>query len=154
MNSSRTIAASVLALSAAGLGMTTAANPAIAASTGKPRMHYVGTCRASGQYPICSVDSSNEIRDPAKITIYVWGSIRLPGGHGRIEADTFSICDKGSASSQESDTYKWRPPYFRPLRRAYYYASECEVNVQVEPANDQGSGTVHAEIYYTKRNGR
>jgi hypothetical protein len=151
----RTIAATALALSAAGLGMVTAASPTLAAAASKPKVHYIGSCRASGSFPICSI-SSRTAFNPARIKIHVFGRVRVNGGRGRIEADWDNSCFVNSGSSADGGgDPKFFPPYIAHVRVNPGRASQCSVAVTISPANDSSTGGyVKAYISYTKRNGR
>jgi hypothetical protein len=133
----------------------TAAGPALAsAPAAAPKLHYIGSCHASGSYPICTISASTAY-DPRTISVHVWGTVRISGGGaGRIEADTDSLCEQGNGSGDDSGTFKLFPSYTRALRLAYSRASDCFTSAEISPVNYEGHGTIHADMYYTRRDGR
>lgn len=140
-----------LVLAGLATAATMTASPALASP---PKRHYIGSCQASGDYPTCSIDARTAW-DPREIDVRVWGTITIPvEGRGRIEAQWDTVCDRGTGSGDDSGAWKLFPSYTRPLRQAYAKASECYSSATISPVNYEGSGTVHAYMYYTRRDGR
>jgi len=127
-------------------------SPALAAPA---KIHYIGSCQASGDYPICTI-SARTAYDVRHIWIRVRGTITIPGGGGagRIEASTDNLCDKGAGSGDDSNDFKAFPAYTRRLSQAYASPSACYADALISPVNDAGHGALSAYMYYTRRDGR
>jgi hypothetical protein len=141
-----------LALAAGTAAATMTATPALAAPA--PKIHYIGSCQASGGYPICTI-SARTAYDVRHIWIRVRGTITIPGGGpGRIEASTDNLCEQGTGSGDDSNDFKAFPAYTRRLSQAYASPSDCYASAVISPVNYEGHGALSAYMFYTRRDGR
>jgi hypothetical protein len=148
----RIVVAAVAGLASVGLAMAPAALAAPAAHA--PKKHYIGSCQAKGSFPICTINARTA-RDVRHIYIHVWGHLSIPGeAKGRIEDSYDDLCERGTSSGSASGTIKGFPTFTHALKQAYSSPSECFSAGEFSPVSFQASGTIHAEMYYTRRDGK
>jgi hypothetical protein len=139
-------------LASAALAFAPAAQAAPAAHG--PKRHYIGSCAAQGSYPICTIDARTAY-DVRHVYVHVWGHLSIPGrGRGRVEDDYDNLCEKGTGSGSDSGTIKAFPSYVRALKQAYKDPSHCFADGVFSPVSDAATGSIHATMYYTRRDGR
>jgi hypothetical protein len=150
------LAAAALAggIAAPASASASASATALASAAKAAPRHYIGHCHAQGQIPVCAI-SAKTAYDVRHIYIHVWGSISRPGpGAAKIEAMTDNLCEQGFGSGSVPRTFVAVPTYTRQLGQSYVRPDECFSDAEIYPASPSAHGSIHANMYYTRRDGR
>jgi hypothetical protein len=85
----------------------------------------------------------------------VWGSLRRSDGvRSRIDVSYDTLCDKGWGSATDSGDKYGYLTYTHTLPHPYSKPDDCFASAVFSPASFSASGHFHAQIYFTRRDGR
>ena len=130
-------------------GAALAVTPVLGASASSGKVHQLGGCTSSGQFPICSFSSATA-HDVANMHLHVSGSV---GSGYKIEADWDQGCYNASRSWVDSGTFKAIPPYSRAL--PVMRGGNCSVSVTISPVSVSApGGTIRAWATSRRLDGR
>lgn len=151
------LAGAAAAIAVAGTAAPAYASPAATSHAVTPaaaKKHYVGACHSSGDFPICTI-GTREIFDVSHIYVHVWGSLRRSDGvRSRIDVSYDTLCSKGLGSASDSGDKYGYLTYTHTLPHPYSKPDTCLASAVFSPASFSASGHFHAQIYFTRRDGR
>jgi hypothetical protein len=130
---------SVLALAAAPLAALLAVAPAWASSAAHTRQ--VGSCRAQGDFAICS--ASGNVNHPLSLVVHVTSS---PDQH--ISGAWDVVCGKGTGAGSKSGTLSGTTPFKRTVKMPYRRPDSCTVSADAQLGT---GGKLHVWVIAWKR---